>query len=292
MDPRLAYEDSLDELVAAIQAAQDQVAAQVRDALATDRLIRAATRANQLAEIQRLLADLGGTVDPWIRQLVADAHAQGAAMTATAIAELPISAPVIRSFAGISRDAVAALQDAAAGRTAQAVARVQFSVQETYAKAGRDAVRRALLGEDGSVPRAAGAMGRELLRKKEVAQLMKEAGVGFVDSAGRGWTMKSYTEMAVRTITRQAVVEGSIARMVSHGVALAQVSQHGGSCQICIPHEGEFISLDGQTTEYEGQRVHGTDTLPPFHPNCRHTIQPVAVLVRELRRAANATGAA
>ena len=99
-----------------------------------------------------------------------------------------------------------------------------------------------------------------------------------------------YAEMVVRTTTRQAVVQGQVDRMASHGVNLARVSTHSSSCPICIPLEGKLISLDGTVSEYQGEPVADSSSLPPLHPNCRHTIYPVVAAVDATRErmAANA----
>jgi hypothetical protein len=83
--------------------------------------------------------------------------------------------------------------------------------------------------------------------------------------------------MAVRTVTREAVVQGAIARMASHGIALARVSTHPGACEICIPFQGTLVDLAGTgITEYRGEAVSDTGELPPYHPNCAHSLMPVA----------------
>ena len=120
------------------------------------------------------------------------------------------------------------------------------------------------------------------MKDKQVARLMADSNgpVGFVDRAGKRWSLDTYAEMVVRTTTREAAVQGSIDRMVSHGVNLARVSVHSDSCDICKPYEGRLVSLDGQITDYQGESVMDASTIPPYHPNCEHSLSPVVAAAR------------
>jgi len=93
---------------------------------------------------------------------------------------------------------------------------------------------------------------------------------GFVDSAGRNWELSSYIEMAIRTATGHASLQGHIDRQVELGYDLVKVSSHNGSCPICAPWAGKVLSITGKTKGYptlEEAKLAGL-----FHPNCKHTI--------------------
>lgn len=117
---------------------------------------------------------------------------------------------------------------------------------------------------------------------------------GFVDSAGRSWELASYAEMAVRSVTARAAIDGHIDAMAEVGQGLVIVSDAPLECPLCVPWEGEVLALAGpagpQTVRVEhavqpsGLRaafrppvtvpVHIAGTLPEaraaglFHPNC------------------------
>jgi hypothetical protein len=283
-EPVLAYEHELDAFLRIIQDAETAIARQVIAALTSQDLTRRRLRLAQLEQVQALLEDLGARVDPAARKLIADAHGQSAALTVTRIEALDILAPQITSFAGISRESVRALQDAMVGRLQAARVQVGRQVEDVYAKAGRRAALRAIVGADGSPRTAAQQLARDLMQKREVQTLLGETGAGFIDDAGRRWQLSTYSRMVTRTVTREAVVEGALNRMAAHGIALARVSEHASSCPQCSPYQGRLVSLDGQTVDYLGEAVMGTEFLPPFHPNCRHSIAPVAVTIDMIRQ--------
>jgi hypothetical protein len=121
---------------------------------------------------------------------------------------------------------------------------------------------------------------------------------GFVDSAGRSWQLAAYAEMAVRSVTARAAIDGHIDAMTEVGQGLVIVSDAPLECPLCRPWEGEVLALTGppgpRTVRVEhaiqptGLRsmfrqpttvaVHIAGSLPEarskglFHPNCRHNL--------------------
>ena len=147
------FEHGVTDLIQTFRAAQREIAAQVIAAIKTGNLERAASRRLQLASLLSLLDQIGAQTEPIARRLVAEAHAQGAAATATALGAT-VSEVTPGAFAGISREAVTALQDAMVGRLRDSQRTVGRIGQDVYAKAGRRAALRAILGAEGS-PQAA-----------------------------------------------------------------------------------------------------------------------------------------
>lgn len=118
---------------------------------------------------------------------------------------------------------------------------------------------------------------------------------GFTDSAGRNWEMASYAEMAVRTVTGRAAVEGHTDSLLALGQQLVIVSDSPLECPLCRPWEGEVLAINGASGPHTlrlqdwskpkplfGQQptvaVHVAGSLPEarsaglFHPNCRHSL--------------------
>lgn len=286
---RFPYEARVNELVMLYKRAQRDIVGQIRDAILNHNLAVAGQRASQLASVLRALDELGVRTDPLARRLVQDAFSQSAARAAQQVASLAVSLPEIPgAFSGVSVDAVRALEESVLGRLVNARQMIGRSVDDLYARAGRRAALRAVLGADGS-PRSAGRnLMRDLMRDPQIRQTVMRGGAGFVDRAGRRWQLGDYADMAVRTVTREAVVQGAIARMAAHGVNVARVSRHNNPCTVCMPWEGRLVSLDGRTAAYEGEGVADLSALPnggpPFHPRCRHSLAPVASRIEQVRR--------
>ncbi|MFJ1865536.1 phage minor capsid protein [Streptomyces sp. NPDC088097] len=121
---------------------------------------------------------------------------------------------------------------------------------------------------------------------------------GFVDSRGHGWNLASYAEMAVRSVTARAAIDGHIDAMAEVGQGLVIVSDAPLECERCAPWEGEVLALAGppgpRTVRVEhaiqptGLRsvfrppttvaVHVAGSLLEarakglYHPNCRHSL--------------------
>ncbi|MFG2617802.1 phage minor capsid protein [Streptomyces sp. NPDC048507] len=121
---------------------------------------------------------------------------------------------------------------------------------------------------------------------------------GFVDSRGGAWELATYAEMAVRSVTARAAIDGHIDAMAEVGQGLVIVSDAPLECPLCAPWEGEVLALTGpsgpRTVRVEhavqpsGLRaafrppttvaLHLAGSLPEaraaglFHPNCRHSL--------------------
>lgn len=68
---------------------------------------------------------------------------------------------------------------------------------------------------------------------------------GFVDRAGRSWELAAYAEMAVRSVTARAAIDGHIDAMAEVGQGLVMVSDAPLECPMCAPWEGEVLALTG-----------------------------------------------
>lgn len=93
---------------------------------------------------------------------------------------------------------------------------------------------------------------------------------GFVDKAGRQWDLASYVEMATRTTTARAALQGHIDRQTEIGNDLVMVSSIGTTCPICAQWQGKVLSISGKTQGYSS--LDSAKAAGLFHPNCKHTI--------------------
>ena len=110
---------------------------------------------------------------------------------------------------------------------------------------------------------------------------------GFVDKAGRQWSMDAYAEMAVRTGGMNAMREGYASTLTMSGMDLVRVTGHGYTCPKCAKYQGQVLSLTGNTPNGPQRVLHATEdrhvtvnvvaSIPQatedglFHPNCGHS---------------------
>jgi hypothetical protein len=120
-------------------------------------------------------------------------------------------------------------------------------------------------------------------------QWADEGITSFVDNSGRRWKLASYAEMAVRTSTGRAAVEGHMRTLATAGYDLVIVSDAPRECPLCRPWERKVLSIAGpagsRTVEVEHAiedrrmvRVPVAGSLDEArlaglqHPNCRHSV--------------------
>jgi hypothetical protein len=118
--------------------------------------------------------------------------------------------------------------------------------------------------------------------QKIFVEKMKESGItGFVDKAGKKWSLSAYCAMATRTTSRQAANLGTLFADEIHD--LYKISSHGTTCPVCAPLEGRVYSRSGNDKEFPPlARAFGKidpgggngldNTYLNIHPNCRHVI--------------------
>lgn len=106
----------------------------------------------------------------------------------------------------------------------------------------------------------------------------------FTDTAGRRWGLSSYVEMATRTGTMQASVQGHLDRLEQGGIPLVIVSDSSRECPRCRPWEGKVLArgpvpaIMGDAVTGKSVRVRVDGTLQEamaaglLHPNCTHSL--------------------
>lgn len=122
-----------------------------------------------------------------------------------------------------------------------------------------------------------GAQTRVQAAQQALDRLLGNGITGFTDTAGRQWAMESYVEMAVRTGTGRAAVQGHVDTLAASGQDLVYVIPGPRACPICDAWAGQVLSITGGTTgtvtaagrtrvagSLEDARAAGWG-----HPNCR-----------------------
>ncbi|MEU8886731.1 phage minor capsid protein [Streptomyces sp. NPDC048442] len=140
-----------------------------------------------------------------------------------------------------------------------------------------------------------GGLTRRQASQRALNQFAERGVTGFIDSAGRSWDMASYAEMAVRSVTARAVIEGHVDVLAEIGQGFVIVSDAPLECPLCALWEGEVLTLAGEGGAHTVRVEHAvqpTRFLAPvrtvavhvagslvearakglFHPNCRHSL--------------------
>jgi hypothetical protein len=247
--------------------AEARLQALVLEALASGSLGTARYRSQRLAVVQQVLAAVQGEAVPQAAQAVTDAYVLGSRI-----------AGVTGSFgSGVHGEAVNALADALTTRLNDAAETVGRRVDDVFRREGlRHAALSLITG--GTRRDASQALQDELVKQGVSA---------FTDRAGREWGLSTYTEMVIRTTTREAVSVGTKNRLLGNGQDLVEVSKHNHEPDACTPYEGKTFSLTGATDGYPV-----LDTLPPFHPMCRHVLTPAHASLEQLERSLGLTAEA
>lgn len=120
-----------------------------------------------------------------------------------------------------------------------------------------------------------------MLNSARMAQEMQNKGIpAFVDKAGRQWSLRDYSNMAVRTTARQAEVAAILS---ADDYDLWQIVKIGSTCPVCAPLEGRVYSKSGTNPDYPPLTLAFgkidkagpddlTNTYLNIHPNCLHSL--------------------
>ncbi|MFI8660717.1 phage minor capsid protein [Rhodococcus qingshengii] len=237
----------------------------------------------QLIEVQNLRADVrryANSLDEVsakeIESAVSRAHSRGAAVGQAEVAAVRAQ-PITFSAAGvIDTRAVSALayETINASRSAQA-----YMLRSTD-----DAYRRVIAEVSGRV--ITGVQTRQQAAQQALNNLARQGITGFVDARNRQWSASSYVEMALRTSTHRALMQGHAERLQAAGFDLVLISSHPNPAPMCQPYEGKVLSLsgnmsgtvqtnnalDGSPMSVEVYSSIAEARMNGFeHPNCKHS---------------------
>jgi hypothetical protein len=232
---------------------------------------------------ERLLQLLDGTMKEQVEQTIALAYARGGEAALTELAKL--GGGTARELAEIR---TALPQSAAVQRMAFSLASKLRGTHVRILRWELDAYRK-VVAETVLTGTLQGVETRRRTAQRAWDRLLSQGITGFTDKAGRNWELASYVEMATRTGTAQAAVQGHLDRLGDRGIDLVIVSNAPQECEKCRPWEGKILAKDGpagrRTIEVEHAiddgrtvkiQVAGSvqeavaDGL--MHPNCRHSL--------------------
>ncbi len=216
------------------------------------------------------------------RDAVEAAFARGGAAAERALAGRQFRRPrqqaaVREAFPGTGN--INALASSLAGRLEATGPRVVRSVVDAY-RATVSAGAASVLG---------GATARREAAQGVWNRLLDQGFTGFTDVRGRRWSLAGYVDMATRTTTAQAAVQGQLDRQADLGLDLVIVSNAPQECPRCRPWEGKILTRDesgrgGRSLQVEHAvedrniTVHAAGSVSEaiadglLHPNCRHSL--------------------
>ena len=111
-------------------------------------------------------------------------------------------------------------------------------------------------------------------KMRMVRQLSQQGLSSFKDKAGKEWSLESYAEMSIRSISTEATNLGMENQIKQLGRDLVQISEHAGACEICVPLEGRVYSISGESDEFPSLDNAFDGQYHTIHPNCRHRLIP------------------
>lgn len=228
-----------------------------------DRLNRALLRANKTEylvqmkrEIETILQQLREGNRTWCTEAIPRVYSQGLYSADAMLKDVGASAKA--GFGAIHQQAAQVLAENAFQRFEDVAQVIGRQVNDIYRELALENVRGTVVGYD--------TWKQTARRFRE--QLAERGVTGFKDRAGKMWNMRTYTEMHARTVCMQAHLEGTANRLVEQGHDLVKVSTHRGACELCVPFEGQILSITGKTEGYP--TLEEAKAAGLFHVNCRH----------------------
>ncbi|MER8219700.1 phage minor capsid protein [Streptomyces sp. NPDC094143] len=248
--------------------------------------LKLAAIGNLRTAVETVAEALQTDTDGAVRQALVTAYNRGRQAAVAELGALDIGRELAARDALPNAPAVDRLAASLAEDTRPVYARITRVVLDVYRSITSRASSSTLLG----------ALTRRQASQRALDQFANRGISGFVDAAGRSWDMATYAEMAVRSVTARAAIEGHVDALGEIGVGLVIVSNAPLECEICRPWEGETLTLSGQSGPQTIQAEHATETVGRlrrrpriipvhvagslvearaaglFHPNCRHSL--------------------
>lgn len=110
---------------------------------------------------------------------------------------------------------------------------------------------------------------------QKVAQSFAQNGMtAFITSDGKKLPLDFYAQTVTRTKYRTAHTTGATNRYKESGVYHVKVDEHSPTCHVCARFQGMVIALDPDHAQGFPVAGSGDAKLPPYHPNCQHTVRP------------------
>lgn len=241
--------------------------------------LKLASVGNLRSAVEEITRTLQHDADGAIGRAIVEAYDRGGQAAVAELGALP---------EGLRRAAERALPNArSVDRLAAETIASTRPLYQRVLRAVPDAYRSIVQRVSGSV--LLGSMTRRQVAQRALDQFASQGITGFVDKAGRSWELGAYAEMAVRTVTGRAAIDGHTDRLAAIGEQLVMVSDAPLECPLCAPWEGEVLAINGESGPHTLVLEHSTQDRTPvvvhvagsldearaaglFHCNCRHSL--------------------
>lgn len=210
----------------------------------------------QRRQVEGILAQLRKQSASWAEKAVKASYNSG---VDAAQEQLAAEGVVLADFGAIHQAAVSVYAEKTYSRLADVCSVAGRTTMDIYRAASLEA---SMLGA------VAGYETWQQARRKILDEVTEKGIVGFVDRAGKRWSMKTYAEMLSRTVLMEIHNEAQWREFRAHGEDLIAISFHTGTCPKCAPWQGRVLSLTGQTPGFPTLDDAKAGGL--FHPRCRH----------------------
>jgi hypothetical protein len=240
------------------------------------------------AAIEEVTDALQTDADGAVARALAEAYGRGRQAAVAELGALDIGRELQARRVLPNAPSVDRLAASYAADTRPLYQRITRAVTDTY----RSIVTRA------SASTLLGSLTRRQASQRALDQFAQRGVTGFVDKSGRSWELAAYAEMAVRSVTARAAIEGHIDALGEINVGLVIVSDAPLECPLCATWEGEILTLGAQSGPHTIRAEHAIQPTglraafrPPetvvvhvagsllearaaglFHPNCRHSL--------------------
>jgi hypothetical protein len=215
--------------------------------------LKLAAIGNLRTAVETVTDALQTDTDGAVRRALIEAYNRGRQAAVAELGALDIGRELVARETVPNAPAVDRLAASMAQDTRPVYARITRAVVDGY--------RRVVARASGNV--LLGTMTRRDAAQRALDQFAARGITAFTDSAGRNWEMASYAEMAVRSVTARAAVDGHVDALAEIGVGLVIVSDAPLECPLCRQWEGEVLALSGPS----GPRTVRSEHMdPPDQP--------------------------
>ncbi len=216
-------------------------------------------------DVRNLLQELDATSERWARHVIPQAYGEAVKEAAAALGSRGGGAGIIApAMVKVHQHAVQILVESLIDDLHDATQFVGRRVRDHWRRAQLEAV----------LDKTSTGQTIRQAEKSFSRRLADEGLTAFRDSRGREWTLDSYADMVIRSVTAEAQNTGLLTQLSSMGHDLVRMSEHRAGCPICAPYEGRTYSREGKTPGYPTLA-----SVPGFskgymsmHPRCRHRI--------------------
>lgn len=209
---------------------------------------------------KQIVAKLDNFNDEELNDIIQQLYMQGSDSAIDDLNKVYDAGEVVSDFGKIDEATIANYAKALKGNLNGTHLRLVRATDDVYRRAVSRGVETVLTGT-----------GTRIQGSQRVLNEFANKGVtGFVDKSGRSWSLRTYAEMATRTVSARARIDGSLNRFQQNGEDLVVVSAHAESCPLCDPWEGRVLSISGNSEEYPS--VAEAEATQLFHANCSHNV--------------------